>query len=824
MTFNLLYQTLIKLFSKNPRSETITQREKLMQIVLHQYIFIQHLRLLWYHDLTLNNFSNLKDFWVVLSYPSLDQAFAQQGIFGYFSILIWVLVGWNIFVLTFSAILIKNKKNVPGLMKSSFRLSILVTSKLLFLPITIVMIITVKYSLGQYQYLEEYDNDIASGVINYGTVGGILAVISLIFHLGLSVLYENSNFDISHVSSRFEIHSKFTSLYDILYLISCSMNALFYVLRGKNSYTWYLFINIFSFLFIGTKYIYYLPYYSFLMNLLKVILCFQICLVSFFILIGLQMQNGAVILALFSISQPAMIYLIYHIVKYRMSRIKSSPSSLKNIFLCELINRKDLVSGTRQESLLKEMNDVHNLNPTKLNLVAQAYYCKDHLDSPMTGLIKISRTNHQGLDIVSNYQVFKCKENLQAQAYETVDSFKLYKFSLDLQQAKSHDHLFCMQLLRLSVKLHDDNSELNEMKDLVNETYDSSKRLTERYENLLKIFPDSNNVLELYGTFLADLLNNQDLGRIYFNKRNEFIKQDKVQKRRQSFNVQENSCIIIISGSIQDIGRIIYADNNFINFIGIPAESIKDSYLYQFVPHPFDVNHDIKLDNFIKSATNHHVFRSSPLFMMSFTGFLLECYFNSDCIGYDGQINFLSIVEPIPKKEREAAIISTYGVIHSHTEKFPKVLGIQNQFVEGYNIRDFFNICMEDISNNFFCIENEIALLVKEKFIGKSSFYSVYVSSNLNTIKKWKNKGTKMQKFEFAERKLTDLVCFNEEEVKAEKLSLCQNKVAEIDAKKKFFTSDTSTKARGVSPKLLQSSVRALRIMKYLLLASVRVM
>lgn len=824
MTFDLLYQTLIKLFSKNPRSETITQREKISQIILHQYIFFQHLRLLWYHDLTLNNFSNLKDFWVVLSYPALDETFAQQGILPYFSILIWILVAWNTFVLIFSAILIKNKKKVPGLMKSLFRISILATSKLLFIPITIVMILVVKYSFGQYMYLEEYDNDINSGIINYGTIGGIFALISLVLHLALSVLFENSNFDISHVSGRFDIQSKFSSLYEILYLICTFVTALFYVLMGKSSYTWFLFINIFCFLFIGIKYIYYLPFYSFFMNLLKVILSFQICLVSAFILIGLKMQNGTVILTLFSILQPAMIYVIYHIVKFRVSRIKSSPSAFENIFLYELAQRKDLISGAREESLLREMNDVHNFNPSKLNLIAQAYYCKDHLDNPMTGLIKISRTDHQGFDIVSNYQVFKCKENLQALAYESVDSFKLYKFSLDLQQVKSHDYLFCMQLLRLSIKLHDDNSELNEMKDLVNETFDSSKELKEKYEELLKIFPDSNNVLELYGTFLADLLNKQELGRIYFNKRNEFIKQDQVQKRKQSFNVQENSCIIIISGNIEDIGRIIYADNNFISFIGIPAESIKESYLYQFIPHPFDVNHDIKLDIFIKSATNHHVFRSSPLFIMSFTGFLLECYFNSDCIGCDGQINFLSIIEPIPKKDREAAIISNFGVIHSHTEKFPKVLGIKNQFVEGNNIRDFFNICIEDISHNFFCIENEIALLVKEKFIGKTSFYSVYISSSLITIKKWKNKGSRVQKFEFAEKKLTDLVFFNEEEEKDEKYMIGQNKVAEIDAKKKFCTSETSTKARGVSPKLLKSSVRALRIMKYLLLASVRAM
>lgn len=821
MTLDLLYKTLIDLFSKSPRSGTITQREKLSQIILHQILFIQHLRLLWHHDLTLNNFSNLKDFWIVLTYPSLDVAFAQLGYLAYFSILSWILVGWNTFVLIFSAILIQNSKNVPGLMKSLFRISIFLTSKLLFIPITIVMILCTKYSLWQYQYLEEYDDDIESKIIDYGYSGGFFAIISLFLHLGSSILFENSDFDVSHISYRNDLQSKFTSLYDVLFDIATFITTLFYVIMGKNSYIWYLFMCILSFLFICVKYIYYLPYYSFFMNLLRIILCFQIFLVSLIILIGLQMQNGSVILILFAIFQPAMIYVVYNLVKFRVSLIKSSFSSLENIFLYELVLRKDLISGKREVSLLREMNEVYNSNPCKLNLVAQAYYCKEHLNNPMTGLIKISRTSHQGFDIVSNYQVFKCKENLQALAYESVDSFKLYKFSLDLKQAKSHDYLFCKQLLRLSLKIHDDSSELSELKDLVNETFESSKKLNEKYEKLLKIFPDSNTVLELYGTFLSDLLNNQDLGSIYFNKKNDFMKKDQVQRQKNNFEVQKYSCILIISGNIDTIGRIIYADNNFLNFIGISAESIKDSYLYQFIPHPFDINHDIKLDIFIKNATNHHVFRSSPLFMMSFEGFLLECYFNSDCIGCDGQINFLSIIEPIPRKDREAAIISNYGLIQSHTENFPQVIGIKNKFIGGINITDHFSLSIEDITHNFFCIENGIALVVKEKFIGKTNFYSVYVSSNLNTIQKWKNKGAKLQKFEFAEKKLTDLIFFNEEEEKDEKATILVNKVVDIDDKKKNFNSDTSTKARGISPKLLKSSVRALRIMKYLLLASV---
>ena len=308
MTFDILYKTLIKLFSKSPRSGTITQRERISQIIIHQVLFIQHLRILWFHDLTLGNFSNLQEFWIIFSYPSLDVVFAQEGFLPYFSILSWIFVGWNTFVLIFSAILIQNNKNVPGLIKSLFKLTMLISSKLLFIPITIVMILCFKYSFWQYKYLEEYDNDIESKVIDYGYTGGLLSLVSLFFHLGLSVLFENSDFEISHISNKVDLQSKFTSLYDILYIIVTFVITVFYVIIGKSYYIRYLLLCTISFLFIGIKYIFYLPYYSLFMNVLRIILCFQIFIVSLIFLIGLQMENGSIILALFTIFQPVMIY------------------------------------------------------------------------------------------------------------------------------------------------------------------------------------------------------------------------------------------------------------------------------------------------------------------------------------------------------------------------------------------------------------------------------------------------------------------------------------------------------------------------------------
>ena len=251
----------------------------------------------------------------------------------------------------------------------------------------------------------------------------------------------------------------------------------------------------------------------------------------------------------------------------------------------------------------------------------------------------------------------------------------------------------------------------------------------------------------MYGSLLSDILGDPENGKSYIDKKNRLADNELNRKRKNSMDIEEKSCLLIISGNEKNIGKILYANSNMIKFLSYTEDSMYEAYLSQFVPKPFDRSHDIRLLKFIEESTSNHVFRSVPLFLLNKNGFLVECYFNSEGIGYEGNINFLALVEPITSKKREVGIISTEGEIFCHSENFPNLLGCTARSIEGRYINEFLcGIIIANLAiNSLYMIKINsdtlkqylnLGIIIKEKVIGSTSFIVMYASSEESEILK----------------------------------------------------------------------------------------
>ena len=187
---------------------------------------------------------------------------------------------------------------------------------------------------------------------------------------------------------------------------------------------------------------------------------------SFIIANILNEATVAFILTIFM--QPAYIILTFSLVNYRLSKITPISGSLgSDFYLLELSARESLKSGNLGEGLLKLLNKNYKVTRNKCNLVMQANYSADLLENPMLGLIKISRTNCSGFDFHSNFQVFKCTQNLYNANSNVSDGFKLFKYLFEFQKVKTEDQELCECLLLLSEKILEKDSQLSEKKKMI---------------------------------------------------------------------------------------------------------------------------------------------------------------------------------------------------------------------------------------------------------------------------------------------------------------------------------------------------------------------
>ena len=134
---------------------------------------------------------------------------------------------------------------------------------------------------------------------------------------------------------------------------------------------------------------------------------------------------------------------------------------------------------------------------------------------------------------------------------------------------------------------------------------------------------------ELYGLFLIDLINNTEQGSGYFDKERGQVKQS-TYVRRALCNKSEE-CIFIISGNSGDQGRFLYATSTALEFLKIARLGLSDTYIFEFLPPPFQKLHQKYLVNFAdKCLTDTIPCNIFPYMLIN--RYLVECTSTTECV------------------------------------------------------------------------------------------------------------------------------------------------------------------------------------------------
>ena len=453
---------------------------------------------------------------------------------------------------------------------------------------------------------------------------------------------------------------------------------------GFNNYESYLLAILVMHSYATIYCIYYLPFYSQYLNLIKIFFQLDIVFIISIFLLGSRLNNAGIPFLLALVGQFFLLLLAFLLLKYRISKINANPDIYFSSFEdYELLIRQFLKSGELKENLIIKMNKNFKFEKSKLNRIILAYYCNDIMQNYKLAYNKIIKVKYDGINIFLNFQIYKCRKVMTDLCKKSSEVYKLYQYFINIKKIKSKDYKFCARYYKFSEIVLQPKTNLSRLKIMIIKLTKQKNSIVNLYTSVLEGFPNSEEVNEMFGSFLFDILYDMEKGQLYSNK---------IFKNRKNYNTNQcldninDRSIVVFSGNPQNMGRIMYANKNFINFIGFSIDLLRTYSFSNFLPCVIAKKHDSLLLNFVENCTDTIVYKSLPLFLIDSQGFLRECFISIECIGDNESINFLCSIDLIHSEKRELAVIDLNGVIYAYSKNLFNMFGYYQNNAENMNI------------------------------------------------------------------------------------------------------------------------------------------
>ena len=818
-------ETLQNVFKQESFSPRTANRKKAIFLFIQFQMVLQSTSFFWQPSVQIQGWEKYNSFWTFLRFSSIDSLAATLKLS---PVLVFTVIGIVIFVvLSFiiSALLIKVTSEILNLLRFLLKCCLEIVCNIYYIPSVIALMTLVKYSGHDYPYLEEYPGNISANVLNYGTAGVAVGSVALVLLVALTLIYESCSYDMTYsLENNFYCKSQpYVGIYLKIFLLGqCFMMT---SLQSTN-FESLMKVNVFLYLVITLLILYSVPYHCLFTNAVTFWVFANSTVVCTAFLLGILNSSSDLIFFVSIFLQPFMIYLSYETVAYRISKFKQLDGSLEISYLnFEQSVRADLIKGRKSKKVLKELNKHSRFDKNELCTVLCANYCLETLENSSLAQIKIEKLKTFTLNLPVMFNIYKCKKSLNKINITQSKGLKCVKFSQNFNFTMKTDLDMCNSLMLMYSKLLDPNRDLNNLKFLVLHSEKLIESATKSYLSLLEQVPDSKLILELYGLFLINILNDKEQGSAYFAKEKQLREEALFGSLAQLS--REETCIFIVSGNHGEQGKFLYANSEALNFLRIPKATLSNTYIFEFLPGPLQKQHQQYLVAFADKCLDYKIpCNIFPYLLID--SYLVECSSNSECVVYEQQTYFVTFLDPIGDLTREVILIDHHGVIVSHSSGLCSVFDLDVAHVEGRSINDFLPIHFKDLppgiplklelTSAYSIRKKEVALFLESKN-ASLKYFTVYLTAEESVIKEWCDYDISqlrsLDQTELISPLSTKKVRFSEQQ-KAE-----ENKNLNINYDVTINSSYSNSPENILESKALDLSLRSLRVIGILILVSV---
>ncbi|OMJ68939.1 hypothetical protein SteCoe_20217 [Stentor coeruleus] len=758
-----LFKTMLKLFSYHYETFQIS---KLQVIMFYIMIIIQTLHLsslLYFPTENIKYWDSFKVFWTILGYMRFDNICSTFSILPTCFYLSISLISFQVLCLALFVIfhIIPNKEG-PFLSKAIRKLYLLMSSYL-YIPILCITLLYMKYSIIHSDHIPEYNVFYTDLKINSSVP---VIIICILCHYINSFFYAAFCNENRHTFARFCYESKSHTKIDKIRLHFITSLIVFYAFFGVSNKEIYCGICSLGCLIMALGYFKYQPYFSNHANVLQIgsYTCVSCIALAFELSFFTNNASYAFVISLFVI--PMIVGIVMYKAFEYLSQNVLRVGDAKTIYEFEkalrpLLSSEEFVKNFEEIiSAFSEAYKDKNFGKNPMMVVWLTNYCFYTLEDDSLTRIKMGTETDSDSNLDSDYQLFCLRETIKKGGLEYREDIDYLNFRFKLENVKLNDEHLCISLLEFLRQMSTETNFKYLLSKLIPSVSHLLSQVSGQYQSLISKYPKSAAILDLYSSFLNEIINHDDKALELKRKKEHLLYSNNQGNLKSISYFDEENALIIISGARESFSIITFANEKTGKILRQPVNTIIGNSISSYVPYPFNVGHNQHMYRFLVNCSNSDIKLPLGLFLQTHIGYLVECYIQIRCTALDSSPFFIVLMKE-RKTKREIGIISATGSILNHSEGFPAILGENSLSLKDMNIDNYLEghkfLELEENYPTLIQKENsKIAVIRSFKVIKNKKVHLAYILTDQNEISAWL-KGKFLNETEYNNKQRMDM-------------------------------------------------------------------
>jgi len=362
-----------------------------------------------------------------------------------------------------------------------------------------------------------------------------------------------------------------------------------------------------------------------------------------------------------------------------------------------------------------------------------SFFFYNFMGNVHAALVELDAAVKKKPSIYQQFSIFRYKELIQNYAIVEANKGKRAYYQLTNVIEFENLHVECQRTLERVCtyqidfwsQLNNSVPDMNILHDLAGKIFEGTKQGEDLWNKLCKINPNYPSALHVYGTYLALVKNNEQLGHELLGKEkanmNRKLLDDSIKNSNALF--ADDTSVIHISGNKEGAGKILKTNNGLTKLFGYGKSEVINHLINILMPNLFAKRHNEFLNKFFRTGRK-------PLFNAETTLYALDRY------GYCFQVKLvikqlsdlkegLQYVGMIRQTQADYNYILTdmSGVMDSFSKGIGDCLGIKPNIVKNNKVN--IQILAPQLIKVFSATEKKKKLIEKFKEKGgqKIAFY-----------------------------------------------------------------------------------------------------
>lgn len=353
--------------------------------------------------------------------------------------------------------------------------------------------------------------------------------------------------------------------------------------------------------------------------------------------------------------------------------------------------------------------------------IIYAYVQREKLNNKFKALFEMMIAKDNKPSVEQEFSIFRYKSLIEEEIIEE-DSRNSETKGIDVNVIVHFQNTFVafQAALENAVELHlefwrellENNPGIYKLQSLGSMITHSVEEIGERYKKLNDINPNHIKMLQSYGNFLKNIVNDDVEGQRVLEKADYVVKSSVVNKQfiendRLKYGENSNTCIVTVSGNSNGMGTIKNVNNEITRILGFAKADLIGQNVNRIIPKYLSELHDTLMRNYFETSESKVMGVERFVFPLSKKGYVVPCTLmikvlpdlerGVRLVGFLNDVeneNTLAKNADLEAEDKAHYIVYSgdTGAIHGFTQSCKKAFGLPSSLIYGAAASNDFTI------------------------------------------------------------------------------------------------------------------------------------